>query len=152
MLCALGLSSAHVPLSQPDFPLTVAPRGTRLQSHLALPQVLVCTRLPASHSVPASPAAREAPARSAPWRRLHPGSMLAGLDFTTHEGKRGSSGAPELAARPPRCNTGPSEPTCQDASSVPLPASPRPLDAERPGLSHYGCNCLRVCSVVSDSL
>ena len=46
MLCALGLSSAHVPLSQPDFPLTVAPRGTRLQSHLALPQVLVCTRLP----------------------------------------------------------------------------------------------------------
>ena len=69
------------------------------------------------------------------------GPCCAGLDFTTREGKRGSPGARELAARPPQCNAGPSEPTCQDASSVPLPASPRPLDAARPGLSHYGCNC-----------
>ena len=73
------------------------------------------------------------------------GPCCAGLDFTTREGKRGSSGAPELAAHPPQCNAGPSEPTCQDASSVPLPASSRPLDAARPSLSLCGCSCLRVC-------
>ena len=100
MLCALGLTSAHVPLSQPDFPLTVVPRGARLQSHLALPQVLDSTRLPASHSVPASPAGREAPAWAAPWCRLRRRSMLRGTGLHHPRGEEGFPWSPGAGCTP----------------------------------------------------
>ena len=156
MLCALGLTSAHVPLSQPDFPLTVAPCGARLQSHRALPQVLDSTRLPASHSVPASPAAREAPAWAAPWCRLRPRSMLRGTGLHHPRGEEGFPWSPGAGCTPTavQCRTQWTHvPGCQLCPLAGLSTPPWRREARpEPLWVQLLCVCAQSCPTLCDPM